>query len=119
MREGHPYELVVLEDEARRAGPVLVPFLLEFAEDALRFLFLGFFLFRFRLFGRYRAGARIVIGKRLFFGAILETRMRLAGAGDDLGLSHTKIGRGGVASRGNAARTKTDDACCEGKPVFV
>jgi hypothetical protein len=47
MREGHPYELVVLEDEARRAGPVLVPFLLEFAEDALRFLFLGFFLFGF------------------------------------------------------------------------
>jgi hypothetical protein len=42
--------------------------------------------------------------------------MRLAGAGDDLSLSYAKIGRSGVASRGNAARTKTDDACCEGKP---
>jgi hypothetical protein len=116
MREGHPHELVVLEDEACRAGPVLVLFLLEFAEDALRFLFLGFFLFGFRLFGRHRAGARIVIGKSLFFSAALETRMRLAGAGDDLSLSHAKIGRSGVASRGNAARTKTDDACGEGKP---
>ena len=33
--------------------------------------------------------------------------MRLAGAGEDLSLSHAKIGRSGVASRGNAARTKT------------
>jgi hypothetical protein len=57
-----------------------------------------------------------VIGKRLFCGAALKTRMRLAGAGEDLSLSHAKIGRSGVASRGNAARTKTDDACCEGKP---
>src|SRR4029078_4625655 len=37
MREGHPHELAVLEEEACRAGPVLVLFLLEFAEDALRF----------------------------------------------------------------------------------
>src|SRR5262245_47101240 len=63
MREAHPHELVVLEDEASRAGPVLVLVLvlslLEFAEDALRFLFLGFFLFGFRLFDRHRAGARI------------------------------------------------------------
>ncbi len=42
--------------------------------------------------------------------------MRLAGADDDLSLSHAKIGRTGVASRGNAARTKTNDASCEGKP---
>jgi len=33
--------------------------------------------------------------------------MRLAEAGEDLSLSHAKIGRSGVASRGNAARTKT------------
>src|SRR6185437_393660 len=43
MREGHPHELVVLEEEACRAGPVLVLFLLEFAEDALRFLSSDFF----------------------------------------------------------------------------
>jgi len=112
MREGHPHELVVLEDEACRAGPVLILFLLEFAEDALRFLFPGFFLFGIRLLDRlrHRAGARIVIGKHLFCGAALKTRMRLAGAGEDLSLSHAKIGRSGVASRGNAARTKTDDA---------
>jgi hypothetical protein len=116
MREGHPHELVVLEEEACRAGPVLVLFLLEFAEDALRFLFLGFFLFVFRLFGRHWAGARIVLGKRLCFGAALETGMRLAGAGDDLSFSHAKIGRSKVASRSTSARKKTDDASCEGKP---
>jgi hypothetical protein len=116
MREGNPHELVVLEEEACRAGPVLVLFLLEFAEDALRFLFLGFFLFVFRLFGRHWAGARIVLGKRLCFGAALETGMRLAGAGDDLSFSHAKIGRSKVASRSTSARKKTDDASCEGKP---
>jgi len=42
--------------------------------------------------------------------------MRLAGAGDDLSLSHAKIGRRGIASRTNAAHTKADNACCEGKP---
>src|SRR5690242_1960666 len=42
--------------------------------------------------------------------------MRLAGAGDDLSLSHAKIGRSGIASRSNAAHTKADNACCEGKP---
>ena len=86
MREGHPHELVILEDKTRVTGPVLVLFLFQFAEDAFRFHSLGFFLFDFRLFGRHRAAARIVIGKRLVFTG-LETRTRLASAGDNLSLT--------------------------------
>ena len=68
------------------------------------------------LFRRHGPRARIAKHQRFLVGPALEPRMRLAGAGEDLSLSHAKIGRSGVASRGNAARTKTDDACCEGKP---
>src|SRR5262245_63713691 len=94
MGEGDLHDAVVLEYEARRAGPVLVVLLLEPPHQSA--LLLVVLLLVGLGLARHRSRAGIVIGER-FAAAARIGRIRLAGAGDEFLLGHAEIGLGRIA----------------------